>query len=158
VRFLLSRRWVLFGLGVALLALLCVRLGEWQFSRLHDREQHNEFARTNLAASPAPVQDVLAPDREVPPDREWMRVQATGRYDAAATVVLRYQSREGRAQPLRELLKTVARRYPGDVVEVQLRKRGRRLTYRIRLLDSAGRLITVNIDAASKRILSAPDL
>ena len=60
VRFLLTRRWVLFALAVVLLALRCVRLGEWQFHRLHDREQSNEWTRTNLAAAPAPVDDVLA--------------------------------------------------------------------------------------------------
>jgi len=97
VRFLFTRRWVLFALAVAVLALGCVRLGEWQFHRLHDRQQRNEWTRTNLAAAPAPVEDVLAVDRGVPPDREWMRVTATGRYDEAATVVVRYQTRDGDA-------------------------------------------------------------
>jgi cytochrome oxidase assembly protein ShyY1 len=97
VRFLLSRRWVLFGLAVVVLALGCFRLGEWQFHRLHDREQRNTWTRANLAAAPAPVEDVLSTDQEVPPDREWRRVRATGRYDAGATVVVRYQTREGRS-------------------------------------------------------------
>ncbi len=92
-----ARRWVLFGLAVGLLALLFLRLGEWQFNRQDDREQRNEWTRTNLAAAPAPVENVLTVGREVPPDREWMRVEATGRYDAGATVVLRYQSRDGQA-------------------------------------------------------------
>jgi cytochrome oxidase assembly protein ShyY1 len=95
VSFLLSRRWVLFALAVVMLALLCVRLGQWQFHRLHEREQRNEWTSTNLARDPAPVEDVLALDRPLPPDREWMRVKASGQYDAAATVVVRYQSREG---------------------------------------------------------------
>lgn len=97
MRFLLSRRWVLFALAVGLLALLCVRLGEWQFDRLHDREQRNEWTRTNLAAEPAPVEDVLAVGQTVPADREWMRVEVTGVYDADETVVLRYQARDGRS-------------------------------------------------------------
>ena len=54
MRFLLTRRWLLFGLAVALLALGAWRLGVWQFDRLHDREQRNEWTRTNLAAEPAP--------------------------------------------------------------------------------------------------------
>jgi cytochrome oxidase assembly protein ShyY1 len=97
VRFLLSRRWLLFGLAVVLLALGCFRLGEWQFHRLHDREQINSWTRRNLAADPVSVGDVLGVGKQVPLDQEWRRVRATGRYDAAATVVVRYQTRNGQA-------------------------------------------------------------
>jgi cytochrome oxidase assembly protein ShyY1 len=82
---------------VALLALLCVRLGEWQFHRLHDREQSNAWTRANLQARPSPVEDVLAVDRDVPDDRVWTPVRATGTYDASDTIVLRYQSRNGKS-------------------------------------------------------------
>jgi cytochrome oxidase assembly protein ShyY1 len=97
VRFLLTRRWVLFGLGVVLLALLCIRLGQWQFHRLHDTEQSNAWIRTNLKAAPVPVGDVLAVDHGVPDNRVWTPVRATGTYDASATIVLRYQARDGRS-------------------------------------------------------------
>jgi cytochrome oxidase assembly protein ShyY1 len=40
---------------------------------------------------------VLSVDRAVPDDRVWTRVRATGTYAAADTVVLRYQSRNGRS-------------------------------------------------------------
>lgn len=93
--FLLSRRWLVFGLGVVLLAALCVRLGEWQFDRLDQRQQRNEWTRTNAAADPVPVADVLAVGRPVAAEREWMRVVARGTYDAEATVVVRYQTRHG---------------------------------------------------------------
>ena len=95
MRFLLSRRWVLFGLAVVVLALGCFRLGEWQFDRLHDREQRNAWTRANLAADPVPVEDVLRLDKEVPADQEWRRIRASGQYDAAGTVVVRYQTRDG---------------------------------------------------------------
>jgi cytochrome oxidase assembly protein ShyY1 len=36
-------------------------------------------------------------DRDVPDDRIWTPVKATGTYDASATIVLRYQSRNGRS-------------------------------------------------------------
>ena len=97
MRFLLTRRWVLFLLAVVLLALLCVRLGEWQFHRLHDREQLNTWARANLHATPAPVEDVLQVGGTVPQQREWKRVETTGTYDASSTVVVRYQTRDGRS-------------------------------------------------------------
>jgi cytochrome oxidase assembly protein ShyY1 len=95
LRFLLSRRWVLFFLAVLFMAWGAVRLGEWQFHRLHDREQRNAWAERNLAASPVPVADVLAPGRPLPQDREWQRVTATGTYDTSGTFVVRYQTRDG---------------------------------------------------------------
>jgi cytochrome oxidase assembly protein ShyY1 len=94
---MLSRRWALFALAVSVLAVGCILLGEWQFSRLHDREQRNEWTRANLAADPAPVADVLTVGRRLPEDREWTRITATGEYDADATVVVRYQTRDGAA-------------------------------------------------------------
>jgi cytochrome oxidase assembly protein ShyY1 len=97
VRFLLSRRWVLFALAVALMAFGAVQLGEWQFDRLHEREQRNEWTERNLAADPAPVDAVLGVGDPVPADREWTRVRMTGEYDAEATVVVRYQTRDGEA-------------------------------------------------------------
>ena len=97
MRFLFSRRWVLFAVAVALMAFGAVRLGEWQFDRLHQREQRNEWTERNLAADPAPVDAVLAVGQPVPEDREWTRVTATGEYDADATVVVRYQTRDGEA-------------------------------------------------------------
>jgi hypothetical protein len=68
--------------------------------------------------------------------------------DAATAAV-----RDGQATPLRILLKTVAHSYPGDVVDVKLRRTGQRFTYRIKILDRKGHLITVDIDAKSQRIL-----
>jgi cytochrome oxidase assembly protein ShyY1 len=95
VRFLLSRRWVLFALAVVILAYACVLLGRWQFHRLHDREQRNEWARVNLASAPASVHDVMSVGIPLPEQREWTRVRAVGQYDEAATVTVRYQTRDG---------------------------------------------------------------
>lgn len=92
---MLSRRWLLFGLAVAAMAWGAVLLGQWQFDRLQDREQRNQWTEANLAADPVPVEDVFAPDTAVPPEREWLRVRAVGEYDEDATVVLRYQTRDG---------------------------------------------------------------
>ena len=94
---MLARRWVLFALAVVVLALGCYRLGQWQFDRLHDREQRNGWTRANLAADPVPVEDVLGVEQEVAADQEWRRVRATGQYDEAATVVVRYRTRDGRS-------------------------------------------------------------
>ena len=95
VRFLLSRRWVLFAAAVVVLAYGCYLLGRWQFHRLDDREATNAQTRANLSASPAPVDDVLAAGRPVGDRDEWRRVTATGTYLPDSSVVVRYQTREG---------------------------------------------------------------
>lgn len=95
MRFLVSRRWALFAVTVVVLAYGCYLLGQWQFHRLHDREATNAQTRTNLAAAPAPVGDVLHQGRPAPARDEWRRVVATGTYLADQSVVIRYQTRNG---------------------------------------------------------------
>lgn len=94
MRFLLSRRWVLFALTVVLLAYVAWLLGQWQFHRLDDRRESNQVLARNLAADPAPVEDVLSVDRGPTDQQEWLRVTATGTWDDANTIVLRYQTRD----------------------------------------------------------------
>ncbi|MGA8994781.1 MAG: SURF1 family protein [Nocardioidaceae bacterium] len=93
--FLFSRRWVLFAVTVVVLAYGCWLLGQWQFHRLAEREASNATTRVNLRADPAGVADVLSPGRPVRDRDEWRRVRATGSYDAARSVVIRYQTRDG---------------------------------------------------------------
>jgi cytochrome oxidase assembly protein ShyY1 len=93
--FLVSRRWILFAIIVALLAYFAWWLGEWQFHRLEDRKERNSIVERNEAASPVPVASVLSPSRAVPPSTEWTRVTATGTYDASRTVQVRYRTFEG---------------------------------------------------------------
>jgi cytochrome oxidase assembly protein ShyY1 len=93
--FLASRRWVLFGLVVVLLAWLAWFLGEWQFHRLEERKDRNEVVEHNLKAEPVPVGDVLAVGERVPSSEQWRRVTATGEYDVSDTVVVRYRTRDG---------------------------------------------------------------
>lgn len=93
--FLISRRWVVFALVVAVLAYLAWWLGEWQFGRLEDRQQRNAVFTTNVAADPVPVTEVLNVAGEVPPRLEWRRVVARGTYDPDRSVIVRYQTREG---------------------------------------------------------------
>ncbi len=94
-RFLLSRRWALFAVAVALLAWGAWWLGEWQFHRLEDRKASNAVIRTNEARDPAPVAEVLAPGAAVPEAEEWRVVTASGTYAADETVIVRYRSRDG---------------------------------------------------------------
>ncbi|QCW50655.2 SURF1 family protein [Nocardioides dongxiaopingii] len=97
-RFLLSRRWLLFGLTVVLLSTFAWWLGEWQFGRLEDRKDRNAAVRANEDQDPTPVEDVLAPPGgDLPRDEEWRVVTATGTYDVDDTVIVRYRTRDGQA-------------------------------------------------------------
>jgi cytochrome oxidase assembly protein ShyY1 len=93
--FLVSRRWVLFALAIVVVGYATWWLGEWQFHRLEDRKERNSVVRQNETLDPAPVADVLAPGRAVASSNEWRVVTATGTYDTADTVIVRYRTRDG---------------------------------------------------------------
>jgi len=95
LRFLVSRRWIVFFVVVVVLAYATWWLGRWQFHRLADRQQDNAVVERNEGAAPVAVGDVLAPGREVDPVDEWRVVTATGTYVADETVIVRYRTREG---------------------------------------------------------------
>jgi len=93
--FLMSRRWILFGIAVVLLAWLAWWLGEWQFHRLEDRKERNAVVERNVDAEPVPAADLMAVGEDVASSEQWRRVTATGEYDVAHTVVVRYRTRDG---------------------------------------------------------------
>ena len=97
LRFLVSRRWIVFALAVVLLAWVAWRLGEWQFHRLEDRKDRNAIIERNEKAGADPVGDVLAPGRTVSREDEWRIVEATGTYAVDDTVIVRYRTRDGEA-------------------------------------------------------------
>jgi len=93
--FLVSRRWILFAITVAVLAWGAWWLGEWQFDRLQERQQRNAIVERNESAPPADVAEVMPLDGEVPARDEWRTVTATGEYAAADTIIVRYRTRDG---------------------------------------------------------------
>jgi cytochrome oxidase assembly protein ShyY1 len=97
LRFLVSRRWIVFALVVVALAWVAWRLGEWQFHRLADRQERNEIIQRNEEAGASPVAEVLAPGRDPSLADEWRIVEATGTYAVEDTVIVRYRTREGAA-------------------------------------------------------------
>ncbi|MEZ0580625.1 SURF1 family protein [Nocardioides sp. MH1] len=94
-RFLFSRRWILFFLTVIVLAYGTWWLGEWQFGRLHDRRESNAIIEANEHQDPVPVADVLAPGDPVAKTEEYTVVEATGTYDVADSLLVRYRTRDG---------------------------------------------------------------
>jgi cytochrome oxidase assembly protein ShyY1 len=93
--FVLSRRWIAFAVLVAALALLCVRLGIWQFHRLAERHASNAVIERNLAAAPVGLDTVSPLGDTVPDEVAWRRVRATGTFDVAHQILVRYQTRNG---------------------------------------------------------------
>jgi cytochrome oxidase assembly protein ShyY1 len=97
VRFLFTRRWVLFALTVVALAYLATLLGQWQFHRLDERRASNALVARNLDRPPVPIDSLLAAGRSVAKDDEWRRVVVHGTWDDTHTIVLKYQTRDGGA-------------------------------------------------------------
>ncbi|MCZ4499863.1 MAG: hypothetical protein JWQ74_2416 [Marmoricola sp.] len=95
VRFLFTRRWVLFALTVAVLTWLATVLGQWQFHRLDERRTENSLVATNLDQPPVPVSDLLKIGTPVSRHFEWRKVIAHGTWDDAHSIVLKYQTRDG---------------------------------------------------------------
>ncbi len=97
MRFLFSRRWVLFAVAVAALAWGASLLGQWQFHRLDDRRAENALVRRNLEKPPVPVADLLAVGRPVTAGDEWRKVTVHGAWDDEHTIVVKYRTRNGTA-------------------------------------------------------------
>jgi cytochrome oxidase assembly protein ShyY1 len=97
VRFLISKRWLLFALFVAALAWLTSLLGQWQFHRLDERRAQNHLVAANLAEPPVAL-DTLMTVGSSPSERdEWREVIVHGTWDDEHTIVLKYQTRDGGA-------------------------------------------------------------
>jgi cytochrome oxidase assembly protein ShyY1 len=97
LRFLVSRRWILLLLTVLLLAYACLLLGRWQWHRLEGKKAANAIIRANQTSAPTPVDQVLRPGVDPADSEQYKVVSATGTYDAAKSVIVRYQTRDGNA-------------------------------------------------------------
>lgn len=93
-RFLLSRRWALFTIAVAILAYSTWFLGEWQWGRLQDKHHSNAIVSANLKQTPEPVSEVMAPGKKVDSDTEWKRITVTGTYDTSDTITWLYRTND----------------------------------------------------------------
>src|SRR3546814_17339068 len=72
---------------------------------------------------------------------------AAGQDDARRAV------RSGEARPLAEILSGLRERYPGRVLDADIVERGGGdWTYGIRLLDTSGRVVELDVDARSGRV------
>ncbi|WP_238163037.1 SURF1 family protein [Kribbella capetownensis] len=93
---LLNVRWIAAALAVLVLAGVCVELGRWQLHRLDDRKARNDVTRANLAAPPAPIDQIVGAQGLVGDQHAWRTAVVTGRYDASQQIVLRYRNVDDR--------------------------------------------------------------
>ena len=95
LRLLRTRRWVLLLLGIAVISVLCVFLGRWQWHRHVDRRALALEADAAIARPTAPVGDVLSLDVPVDGTTQFRDVTLTGTYDAAHQVLWRNPNGRG---------------------------------------------------------------
>ncbi|KQX66584.1 hypothetical protein ASD06_04255 [Angustibacter sp. Root456] len=78
--------WVL----AVLVALACVALGRWQWHRFHDKHDRKQLVQRNYDAPPVPLSQLISsPDAAFPPGVQWRQARVKGRYDVAATTLVR---------------------------------------------------------------------
>ncbi|HET6166948.1 MAG TPA: SURF1 family cytochrome oxidase biogenesis protein, partial [Marmoricola sp.] len=92
MRFLISRRWILFALAVAGLAWGATLLGQWQFHRLDERRADNRLIADNLDQPPVGIDTLLTVGKPASHHDEWREVVVHGTWDDAHTIVLKYQT------------------------------------------------------------------
>lgn len=80
----------------ALAFVACLLLGRWQWHRYEVKDAVANRITTHYSAAPVPLSHVLAtPDAPLPTPAEWTPVSATGRYDAASTLLVRNRPYQG---------------------------------------------------------------
>lgn len=63
----------------------------------------------------------------------------------------------GEILPLRTVLEMIARDTPGQVMEVELERKGERWVYEIKLLRTGGSLVKLKVDASDGAIIPRPE-
>ncbi|WP_052462610.1 SURF1 family cytochrome oxidase biogenesis protein [Nigerium massiliense] len=83
-------RWIMMGVFVVALALLFVRLGEWQLDRLDQRRARNAVVVEHENKPVADFASVM--NRPITEADQWQRVRVTGTFDASHQLLVRYRS------------------------------------------------------------------
>ncbi|MGD9957095.1 MAG: SURF1 family protein [Candidatus Nanopelagicales bacterium] len=97
--FVRQPKWLALGFVVLLVIPSFLLLSRWQLHRLDERRHFNDLVTSHSAAEPVPVDRVMRPGDPldtIGDDQRWLPVTATGRYDAAATVLVRKRPLDGK--------------------------------------------------------------
>jgi cytochrome oxidase assembly protein ShyY1 len=90
-RFACRGRWLVGHVIVLGLAVLFIRLGIWQLSRLHQEHVQEGKITTRLHSSPVPLDSLVASGTSTTADVAFRRVEVTGRYDPAHQLTVRFR-------------------------------------------------------------------
>jgi len=82
----------------------------------------------------------------------WPLAHADSDQDRARAAV-----QAGQVLPLKTVLERLERDHPGQVLEVELESEGDRWVYEVKLLQNSGRLVKLEVDAASGAVLQRRD-
>lgn len=93
-RFLLSPKWIASFLLCIVAAVVCVRLAHWQLDRLDQKRAINAAITSARNASPVPADQALSTSSAPGSRREYIRVEATGHYDATGEVLVRNRTQD----------------------------------------------------------------
>lgn len=96
-RRLLTPRWVIAHVVVAIIVAVLVALGFWQLSRYGQESAAADKLESRLDADPVPLGDLVSPglDAADADALEYRQVTATGSYEPADEVLVRSQSYQG---------------------------------------------------------------
>ncbi len=78
----------------------------------------------------------------------WPLAHADSDHDRARSAV-----QAGQVLPLKTVLERLEREHPGQVLEVELERDDGRWIYEVKLLQAGGRLVKLELDAASGEVL-----
>lgn len=101
-RFLVSSRWLGWLALVAVFAVACVSLGNWQSNRRTEVLEGINRVNQNYFAAPLKGQEAIGYFENLPEAKTWTTVELTGRYAADDTLVVRNRIKSG--QPGYEVL------------------------------------------------------
>jgi cytochrome oxidase assembly protein ShyY1 len=88
--------WIAALIGVVLLSIAFVRLGEWQYHRHENRVVKRDRVDRNYDAAPVPLAELMPqPGRTLPRALDWRPVRVTGRYLVDETVLVRNRPVDG---------------------------------------------------------------
>lgn len=87
-------RWFGLLVFVAVLGTVFFNLGEWQLRRLDERRTGNEIIVEHEGQAPRPYQEIFT--RPIADSDQWQLATATGTFDAAHQLQVRYRSNAGR--------------------------------------------------------------
>jgi len=73
-------------------------------------------------------------------------------HDQARSALLR-----GEIMPLKQLLERLETTHPGQILEVELEREGNRWRYEVKILQTEGKLLKLDVDAVSGEVLRQRD-